>query len=103
MSVLTRSLFAAAVAMGLLAGSAEQAVAQHDVYYFLRNPFGPGYRPPQPALPREQLPRRQAAPAEPTGGTIYGSADAADRHRPTQAELYVVVMGDSLADQLAQG
>jgi uncharacterized protein len=103
MSVLTRSLFAAAVAVGLLAGWAEQADAQHDVYDFLRNPFGPVYRAPPPALPRVQLPRRQAAPAEPTGGTIYGSSDAADRHRSTQAELYVVVMGDSLADQLAQG
>ena len=94
-----RLFFAAALA----AASAQPAAAQ-DSFFFLRDPFGPSVRrqAPPPAFPREAFPR-PAEPAEPQGGTIYGSADAADRHRPTQAEHYVVVMGDSLADQLAQG
>src|SRR5690606_11995424 len=76
-------------------------------FFFLRDPFGPQMRrrpPPPPSYyPREQLPRVRARPAEPEGGTIYGSAEAADKHRATQAEYYDVVLGDSLADQLAQG
>jgi uncharacterized protein len=104
LSVFTRFLFAAFLGAGMLFVSAEPGAAQRDDgFFFLRDPFGQNYRPPPPAFPREQLPRRQAAPPEPTGGTIYGSAEAADRHRATQAEQYVVVMGDSLADQLAQG
>jgi uncharacterized protein len=104
LSAFTRFLFAAILGAGMLFVSAEPGAAQrNDGFFFLRDPFGQTHRPPPPVLPREQLPRRQAAPPEPTGGTIYGSSDAADRHRPTQAEQYVVVMGDSLADQLAQG
>lgn len=98
---------AAVIAVLTLAVSTPPAAAQFDGgFFFLRDPFGPQMRrrPPRPpAYPREQLPRRQAEPAEPEGGTIYGSAEAADKHRATQAEYYVVVLGDSLADQLAQG
>jgi hypothetical protein len=102
---LTRFLSAAAICASVLAASVEPSAAQrNDGFFFLRDPFGSRYRPaPPPAYPREQLPPRQVEPAEPAGGTIYGSADAADKHRETQAEQYVVVMGDSLADQLAQG
>ncbi len=105
-SRLTQFLFAAAVAASLLAGFTPPAAAQFDGgFFFLRDPFGPQRRrpPPPPLYPREQFPRVQAQPAEPEGGTIYGSAEAADKHRATQAEYYVVVLGDSLADQLAQG
>ena len=105
LSLRTRILFAAVLCAGILAVSVERGVAQwqrNDGFFFQRDPFGQGYRQPPP-LYREQLPPRQVEPAEPTGGTIYGSAEAADRHRATQAEQYVIVMGDSLADQLAQG
>jgi uncharacterized protein len=104
-STFTRFLFAFALGAGILVASAEQSAAQrNDGFFFFRDPFGPSYRSPPPGYyPREQLPPRQVEPPEPTGGTIYGSAEAADRHRATQAEQYVIVMGDSLADQLAQG
>ncbi len=101
------ALMAAFIAVLALA-AASPATAQFDGgFFFLRDPFGPQMRrrpPPPPSYyPREQLPRVQAQPAEPEGGTIYGSAEAADKHRTTQADYYVVVLGDSLADQLAQG
>jgi hypothetical protein len=104
-----RPVLAAALAVATLAAFAEPAVAQwgrNDFFFFPRDPFGPGGRRPPPPpgyYPREALPQRPAEPAEPQGGTIYGSAEAADKHRQTQAEYYVLVLGDSLADQLAQG
>src|SRR5690606_30574204 len=102
------SLFVAALiaALSMLALPPPAAAQFDGGFFFLRDPFGPQMRrrpPPPPAYPREQLPRVRAQPAEPEGGTIYGSAEAADKHRATQAEYYVVVLGDSLADQLAQG
>ncbi len=107
---LQRLLLAAVLGAAALACATPPAAAQwggHGPgYFFLRDPFGPEVRrrPPQqrPALPRQSLPARPA-PQEPEGGTIYGSSDAADRHRAKPAEHYVIVMGDSLADQLAQG
>jgi hypothetical protein len=105
-SRLTNVLIASLVAAFLAAGATQPALAQFDGgFFFLRDPFRPQMRrpPPPPMYPREQLPRVQAQPAEPEGGTIYGSAEVADKHRATQAEYYVVVLGDSLADQLAQG
>lgn len=104
-----RLLLAAAIAAGALAATLVPAKAQYpsdNRSFFLIDPFRPRARPAPPPMqfPRESLPPRVISPPpEPTGGTIYGSAEAADRYRPTQAELYVVVMGDSLADQLAQG
>jgi len=94
-------------ALSMLAFAPPAAAQWNDGgFFFLRDPFGPQMRrpPPPPSYyPREQFPRVQAQPAEPEGGTIYGSAEAADKHRASQADYYVVVLGDSLADQLAQG
>jgi hypothetical protein len=102
-SILAAALIAA---LSMLAFASTATAQWNDGgFFFLRDPFGPQMRrpPPPPSYyPREQLPRVQQ-PAEPEGGTIYGSAEAADKHRATQAEYYVVVFGDSLADQLAQG
>lgn len=107
---LLRSTVCAALAAGFVAVAVSPAQAQlsrDDRYFFLRDPFRPGIQSPFHSFPREVRPRRpveaEPAPPEPEGGTIYGSKDAADKHRPTQATHYVVVMGDSLADQLAQG
>src|SRR5690606_29881274 len=102
------SLFVAALiaALSMLALPPPAAAQFDGGFFFLRDPFGPQMRrrpPPPPAYPREQLPRVRAQPAEPEGGTIYGSAEAADKHRATQAEYYVGELGDSLAGQLAQG
>ena len=105
-----RLLFAAALVAGAAIASAQPAFAQwprNDGFFIFRDPFGPGARRPPPprSFPREAFPRRiERKPVqEPEAGTIYGSAEAADRNRASQAEHYVVVMGDSLADQLAQG
>ena len=76
-----------------------------DPYYRQR------YRPPPPpspfyGFPREPQRQIEAAPApvaEEPSGTIYGSTEAADKNRTSQAGHYVLVVGDSLADQLAQG
>lgn len=105
-SPLIRFLFAAVLSACTALAFVPEAAAQwprDDGFFF---PFGPGpRRPPPQAFPREAFPRavRPAPVQEPEGGTIYGSAEAADRHRATQAEHYVVVLGDSLADNLAQG
>lgn len=96
-----RLLVAAAVSVGALATMPSPADAQ-----FFFDPFRPRYRQPPPPpqyYPRQSLPRVVRPAPEPSGGTIYGSSEAADRHRETQAEYYVLVLGDSLADQLAQG
>jgi hypothetical protein len=103
-SLLARSCFAILLSACTILAFVPEATAQwprDDGFFF---PFGPGPRRPPP-FPREAFPRpAQPAPVqEPQGGTIYGSAEAADRHRATQAEQYVVVLGDSLADNLAQG
>jgi len=107
-SIVTRFAFAAVLSVCTAFAFAPEAAAQwprDDGFFFF--PFGgaPRRPPPPRSFPREAFPRAvQPAPVqEPEGGTIYGSAEAADRHRATQAEQYVVVLGDSLADNLAQG
>jgi len=104
---LLRLLSAVAVGASALVAALPDAQAQwprNDGFFIFRDPFRPQYRPPPPAYPRESLPRREpVAPPEPAGPVVYGSSDAADRFRETQAEQYVLVLGDTLADQLAQG
>ncbi|MCC6947842.1 MAG: DUF459 domain-containing protein [Bradyrhizobiaceae bacterium] len=98
-STLLRLLVAAAVSVSALAAMPPPAEAQ-----FFFDPFRPRYRPPPPQYyPREALPRVVQPAPERSGGTIYSSSELADRFRQTQAEYYVLVFGDSLADQLAQG
>jgi hypothetical protein len=108
---LLRPILAAALSAGVLAAAASPAAAQwpsrDDRYFFFpRDPYQRGMQHPFNNFPREARPPRPidlGPPPEPEGGTIYGSAEAADKHRATQATHYVVVVGDSLADQLAQG
>lgn len=105
----------------LLSADARPALAQADFFFFLRPPADvprggqrPQQRPPQnsgwwpfqaqpqpqpEALP--QQPRRQA-PAEPEG-VVYGSADAAVQGKRAPPNQFVLVVGDRLAAQLAQG
>jgi hypothetical protein len=114
--VVPRLLLAAAICAGALAAASTPASAQWPFFMprdaYPRDPYHrPQYRPPPPpspfyGFPRE--PRRQieAAPTpvpEEPSGTIYGSTEAADKHRTSQANHYVLVVGDTLADQLAQG
>ena len=85
-------------------------------FFFPRDPYRadpyyrPQNRPPPPPSPFYGFPREPQRPAEAAppvpeepAGTTYGSTDAADKNRTSQASHYVLVVGDSLADQLAQG
>jgi hypothetical protein len=104
-------VLAAAICAGALtaAGAPAQAQWPRDSFFILRDPYRQPYRPPPPSSPFYNFPREQQRPAEVApvpeepGGTIYGSSEAADKYRTSQASHYVLVVGDSLADQLAQG
>lgn len=107
--------------------AARPALAQNDFFFFLRPPANvprgnprPQAQPQQPQqqrpqqnsgwwpfqpqpdlLPPPQPPKPQA-PAEPTG-VVYGSADAASQGKRVPPSQFVLVLGDRLAAQLAQG
>jgi hypothetical protein len=111
-----RLLLAAAICAGAFAATTTPASAQWP-FFMPRDPYPRDpyyrqrYRPPPPpspfyGFPREPQRQIEAAPApvaEEPSGTIYGSTEAADKNRTSQASHYVLVVGDSLADQLAQG
>ena len=89
----------------MLAGFANEAAAQRDDrFFFLRDPFRrerslfnfPGFEAP---------PRRVIAepPSDQPTGIIYGSSAEADSQRLISASEYVLVFGDVMADQIAQG
>lgn len=111
----------------LCADASRPAFAQNDFFFFLRPPANvprgnpqpqqrqqqQQQRPPQnsgwwPFQPQPDLlppPPQQAkpqAPAEPTG-VVYGSADAASQGKRVPPSQFVLVLGDRLAGQLAQG
>ncbi|MGE0339115.1 MAG: hypothetical protein AB7O79_04475 [Xanthobacteraceae bacterium] len=79
--------------------AAVPAQAQNPFTIFERL-FGPRWQPEAP--PKPEPPREREDPAV---GTVYLSAAAADadtkRQEPPQE--YVVVIGDTMAEQLAQG
>jgi hypothetical protein len=72
-------------------------------FFFLRDPFRPRQGPFM--APRDFRPPVQRAEprVEPSRGVVYNSSAEADAARPQPAAEYVVVLGDTLADQLAQG
>lgn len=92
-------LFAAVVAAASFAPS-RQAIAQSPFTIFERL-FGPRYQPEQDR-PEDKEPKERE---DPTLGTVYSSSNSADADtkRQQKPEEYVVVIGDTLADQLAQG
>lgn len=92
-------LFAAVAAAASFAPS-RQAAAQSPFTIFERL-FGPRYQPEQ-EKPEDREPKERE---DPTLGTVYNSANSADADakRQQKPEEYVVVIGDTLADQLAQG
>lgn len=62
------------------------------------------FRRPQPNLwPREAPLRVEPETPAVEGGNTYTSTELADAQRPTQASEYILVFGDTLADNLAQG
>ncbi|MEP9354283.1 SGNH family hydrolase [Xanthobacter sp. KR7-65] len=115
------AMLALLTGLAALAGDASRpAFAQNDFFFFLRPPADvpraqprPQQRPgqnsgwwpfqPQPEVlaPPAQQQKRQA-PAEPEG-VVYGSADAATQGKRAAPNQFVLVMGDRLAAQLAQG
>jgi hypothetical protein len=103
-----RWLLTAVILAGALVSTAIPASAQFP-FFFPRDPYyRPQHRPPPPPSPFHNFPREQQRQAEPPAveepaGTVYGTADLADKYRTSQANQYVIVIGDSLADQLAQG
>jgi len=91
----------------VLAGFANEAAAQRDDrFFFLRDPFRrerslfnfPGFEAPPP-------PRRIIVepPSDQPTGTVYGSSAEADTQRTINATEYVLVFGDVMAEQIAQG
>jgi len=90
----------------VLAGFANEAAAQRDDrFFFLRDPFRrerslfnfPNYEAPPPRRVIAEPPSDQAT------GIVYGSSVDADTQRMIPATEYVLVFGDVMADQLAQG
>jgi uncharacterized protein len=90
----------------ILAGFASEAAAQRDDrFFFLRDPFRrerslfnfPNYEAPPPRRVIAEPPSNQAT------GVVYGSSVDADTQRLISATEYVLVFGDVMADQLAQG
>jgi hypothetical protein len=86
---------------------ASEASAQRggdERFFFLRDPFGRGrglFNFPDRPAPRP-VQTEPPAPQEPSG-TVYASSADADAQRFLAASEYVVVLGDTLAEQLSQG
>jgi hypothetical protein len=100
-------IFSALFGLSLVLGFVQEASAQsHDgFFFFLRDPFGRGrslFNFPEPPPPP---PKRVYVepPSDEATGTVYGSSVEADAQRFLGASEYVVVLGDTLADQLSQG
>src|SRR5712691_11410885 len=106
--MIRRSFLAFLAGAALVAGFANEAAAQRDDrFFFLRDPFRrerslfnfPGFEAPPPP------PRRIIVepPSDQPTGTVYGSSAEADTQRTINATEYVLVFGDVMAEQIAQG
>ncbi len=88
-------------------GFAQEASAQFhdDRLFFLRDPFSRGrslFNFPEPPPPPPKRIYVEPPSDQPTG-TVYASSADADAQRFLNASEYVVVLGDTIADQLSQG
>src|SRR5262249_18818659 len=89
------------IAAAMLVGFANEALAQRD-FFFLRDPFRrerslfnfPGFEAPPP---RHQV--IQEPPSDQPTGVVYGSGAEADAQRLMPATEYVLVLGDTMAEQ----
>jgi hypothetical protein len=109
--VFLMAMLAVAASGVLVSGDARAQAANDDRFFMLRDPFrrGPFSREPYAPFPmREaQPPPPQYIPSEPRyeapAGTAYGSAAEAEVALGKAPTDYVLVVGDTLAEQLAQG
>jgi len=97
--------FSVLIGLGLVLGFASEANAQRtdDRFMFLRDPFGRGrslFNFPEAPPPRRVY---VEPPSDQPVGTVYGSSADADSQRFLSASEYILVLGDTLAEQLAQG
>lgn len=109
----------AAMALSFAADAGRPASAQADFFSIFRPPADvprapprqqkPGhntgwwpFQPQQDPLPQPQAPVKRAPPPEPEG-VVYPSADAAIQGKRQPQTQFVLVIGDKLAGQLAQG
>lgn len=98
--------FSFLIGLGLALGVASDASAQRtdDRFMFLRDPFGRGRSlfnfPDAPPPPRRIY---VEPPSDQPTGTVYGTSADADAQRFLSATEYVLVLGDTIAEQLAQG
>jgi hypothetical protein len=79
----------------------DRAEAQSPFTIFERL-FGPRWQPEMDRPPERQEPKEKE---DPILGTVYNSASEADADakRPEKPQEYVIVIGDTMAEQLAQG
>lgn len=105
--MLRRFFILALAALSLASVFASDAQAQRrddDRFFFLRDPFGRGRSlfnfPERPAPPK---PVYVEPPSDEPSGSVYTSSADADQQRFLSASEYVVVMGDTMAEQLSQG
>jgi uncharacterized protein len=104
-------LSVAAASAVLVPGDVRAQGANDDRYFMLRDPFrrDPFTREPYAPYPMREMPPppQVVAPPEPRyeapSGTAYGSAVEAEAERGKAPSEYVLVVGDTLAEQLAQG
>lgn len=109
--ILLRSVLAVIALAAALLAAAESARAQgweDDRFFMMRDPFrrntpffGFPAAPPRPS--ESPLPPGPIVETIDQPGVVYGSTAEADRARSSLATEYLLVVGDTLADQLAQG
>jgi len=103
-----RFLLAAAVLAGALSVATEFAQAQEssdDRYFMLRDPFRRTTPFQSSPSERDLLPKPTVVepPSDQPVGVAYGSTADAAKARTIPVTEHVLVFGDTLADQLAQG
>jgi hypothetical protein len=97
-------LLAALSLASVFASGAQAQRRDDDRFFFLRDPFGRGRSlfnfPERPSPPK---PVYVEPPSDEPSGSVYTSSADADQQRFLGASEYVVVMGDTMAEQLSQG
>jgi hypothetical protein len=100
---MTRLIRIGLIAAALLSGSAIAPVQAQSPFSIFEQLFRPRWQP-EPQRDRDPAPRRAPREEAPDGTVYNSSAEAdADAKRAAKPQEYVIVIGDTLAEQLAQG